>query len=88
MLSAAAVSVAFLVSYLTYHYQVGDVRFQGHGWIRPTYFTILITHITLAAAIVPLVLVTLGAHCAAIFASIGESRDGRGRYGFTSRSPG
>jgi putative membrane protein len=59
MLSAAAVSVAFLVSYLTYHYQVGDVHFQGHGWIRPTYFTILITHITLAAAIVPLVLVTL-----------------------------
>lgn len=59
MLSASAVSIAFLVSYGAYHYEVGDVRFQGHGWVRPVYFTILITHIALAAAIVPLVLVTL-----------------------------
>ena len=53
------VSTAFLVSYLTYHYHVGDVRFQGHGIVRPIYFTILITHIILATAIVPLVLTTL-----------------------------
>jgi putative membrane protein len=59
MLSAFVVSTAFFVSYLTYHYHVGDVRFQGHGIVRPIYFTILITHIILAAAIVPLVLTTL-----------------------------
>ena len=59
MLSAFAVSTAFFVSYLTYHYHVGDVRFQGHGIVRPIYFTILITHIVLATAIVPLVPITL-----------------------------
>jgi uncharacterized membrane protein YozB (DUF420 family) len=35
------------------------VPFQGQGWIRPVYFTILVTHIILAAAIVPLALITL-----------------------------
>jgi len=59
MLSAFTVSVGFFISYVTYHYYVGDVRFQGHGWIRPVYFTILISHIILAAAIVPLALITL-----------------------------
>ncbi len=59
MLSAFAVSIAFLISYCVYHYHVGDVRFGGRGWIRPAYFTILISHISLAAVIVPLVLITL-----------------------------
>jgi uncharacterized membrane protein YozB (DUF420 family) len=59
MLSAFAVSIAFLISYCIYHYHVGDVRFEGQGAIRPVYFTILISHITLAAVIVPLVLITL-----------------------------
>jgi putative membrane protein len=59
MLSAVVVSTAFFISYITYHYHVGDVRFQGHGIVRPIYFTILITHVILAAAIVPLVLITL-----------------------------
>jgi putative membrane protein len=59
MLSAVAVSTAFFTSYVIYHYHVGDVRFHGHGIIRPIYFTILITHVILAAAIVPLVLITL-----------------------------
>jgi len=59
MLSAFAVSVAFFISYSVYHYQVGDVRFQGRGWVRSVYFTILISHVFLAAAIVPLVIVTL-----------------------------
>jgi len=59
MVSAFAVSTAFFISYLTYHYHVGDVRFQGYGIVRPIYFTILITHITLALTIVPLVLITL-----------------------------
>jgi uncharacterized membrane protein YozB (DUF420 family) len=52
-------SCLFLASYLVYHYNVGSVPFTGQGWIRPVYFTILITHIVLAAAIVPLALVTL-----------------------------
>lgn len=59
MLSAFAVSAVFLVSYCVYHYHVGDVRFGGQGMIRRVYFTILISHVTLAAAIVPLVLITL-----------------------------
>lgn len=59
MLAAFAVSTLFLISYLTYHAQVGSVRFTGAGWVRPVYFTILITHIILAAAIVPLAIVTI-----------------------------
>jgi putative membrane protein len=59
MISAFVVSCAFLVSYLAYHYRVGSVPFTGHGWIRPVYFAILISHTILAAAIVPLILVTL-----------------------------
>lgn len=59
MLAAFAVSTAFLISYLTYHAQVGSVRFPGHGWIRPVYFTLLISHTILAIVIVPLVLRTL-----------------------------
>jgi uncharacterized membrane protein YozB (DUF420 family) len=59
MIVAFLVSTAFFISYCIYHYEVGDVRFQGYGLIRPVYFTILISHIVLAAAIVPLVLITL-----------------------------
>lgn len=59
MLAALAASSLFLVSYLIYHYHVGSVAFQGRGWARAIYFTILISHTILAAAIVPLVLVTL-----------------------------
>ncbi len=59
MISALVVSAAFLTSYLTYHWHVGDVRFSGTGWIRPVYFAILIPHIILAGTIVPLALVTL-----------------------------
>lgn len=59
MLAAVTTSALFLVSYLVYHAQVGSVRFQGQSWVRPVYFTILLTHTVLAAAIVPMVLVTL-----------------------------
>lgn len=52
-------STTFLVSYVVYHLKVGSVAFQGHGWIRPVYFALLGTHTVLAAAIVPLALVTL-----------------------------
>ncbi len=58
MLAALATSMAFLTSYIIYHAQVGSVRFQSHGWIRPVYFAILTTHTILAVVIVPLVIVT------------------------------
>lgn len=59
MLSAASCSVLFLVSYLTYHYFVGSVKFQGEGWSRPLYFVILISHTILAAVLAPMAIVTL-----------------------------
>lgn len=60
MVSAVTVSTLFLVSYVTYHVRVGKVvLFQGQGWIRPVYFTILISHTILAIVIVPMILVTL-----------------------------
>ena len=59
MLSALGVSTLFLISYLTLRYYAGMTRFTGEGWIRPTYFTILISHTILAAAVVPLALVTI-----------------------------
>ena len=59
MIAAVCTSVVFLISYLVYHAQVGSVRFTKQGTIRTIYFTILLTHTVLAAAIVPMVLVTL-----------------------------
>jgi uncharacterized membrane protein YozB (DUF420 family) len=58
MLAALVVSLLFLISYVTYHAQYGSVHFAGQGIIRPIYFIILITHVLLAAGIVPLVFVT------------------------------
>ncbi len=52
MLAAFGCSVLFLISYLTYHSQVGSVRFPGQGTVRTVYFTILLTH-TVLAAVVP-----------------------------------
>jgi uncharacterized membrane protein YozB (DUF420 family) len=59
MLAACASSTLFLISYLVYHYQVGSVPFKGVGAVRVVYFAILISHTILAAAVVPLALVTL-----------------------------
>ncbi|HEV8523805.1 MAG TPA: DUF420 domain-containing protein [Terriglobales bacterium] len=59
MIAAVVTSSLFLMSYLYYHWQVGSVRFEGQGWIRPVYFAILFSHTVLAAAVVPLVIVTL-----------------------------
>ena len=61
MLTALGVSVLFLASYLYYHLQVKGgqpTRFPGEGWIRPVYFTILLTHTVLAAVAAPLAVVT------------------------------
>ncbi len=68
MLSALGVSGLFLVSYVAYHAQHGSVKFAGQGLVRPVYFVILITHVVLAAAIVPLVFVTLRRALAGDFA--------------------
>ena len=59
MLSACAMSTLFLISYVTYHAHAGSRPFTGQGPIRIVYFAILISHVVLAAAILPLALVTL-----------------------------
>jgi len=59
MLTAVAISAVFLVSYLYYHYHEGGTPFPGQGFVRGLYFTILISHIILAAVILPLVIVTV-----------------------------
>jgi putative membrane protein len=59
MLSAFGLSSAFLVSYLLHHAQVGSVPFRGTGWLRTAYYAILLPHVLLAAAIVPLALFTV-----------------------------
>ena len=57
--SAVATSALFFASYVTYHYYHGDTHFLGTGPIRPIYFFILISHITLSAIAVPLILTSL-----------------------------
>ena len=59
MIAAFITSAVFLVCYLVYHAQVGSVRFTRQGFVRYVYFTVLITHVVLAAAVLPLALVTL-----------------------------
>jgi len=59
MIAALVTSGLFLTSYVVYHAQVGSVPFKGTGWIRTVYFSILIPHVILAAAIVPPILITV-----------------------------
>jgi uncharacterized membrane protein YozB (DUF420 family) len=59
MIAAFITSSVFLICYIVYHAQVGSVPFTRQGLVRPLYFTILVTHVTLAASVVPLALVTL-----------------------------
>ena len=59
MQAAFLVSSLFLISYVVYHLQVGSVRFTRLGFVRPVYYTILITHVTCAAVVPPLAIVTL-----------------------------
>jgi uncharacterized membrane protein YozB (DUF420 family) len=59
MVAALTSSSMFLACYLYYHWHVGSVHFQGQGWSRPVYFSILISHTILAAAIVPMIIITL-----------------------------
>src|SRR5271170_3116353 len=59
MIAAFCCSTVFLTLYLYFHFHAGIIRFGGQGWIRPVYFTLLVSHTTLAVVIVPLVLITL-----------------------------
>jgi len=59
MLTALVTSTLFLISYVYYHAHVGSVHFQGQGWSRPVYFSILISHTILAAVTVPMVIITV-----------------------------
>lgn len=59
MIAAFVSSTLFLISYVIYHAHVGSRPFPGHGTIRAVYFAILITHVFLAATIVPMALITL-----------------------------
>ncbi|HAP35786.1 MAG TPA: DUF420 domain-containing protein [Bacteroidetes bacterium] len=59
MIGAFATSWLFLISYLIYHAKVGSIAFQGEGWSRPVYFTILISHVILAAVVPPMAILTL-----------------------------
>lgn len=60
MIAAIITSTVFLACYLSYHYLRGgnSTLFSGQGIIRPIYFAILITHVLLAFAILPLVIIT------------------------------
>ncbi|HET9409906.1 MAG TPA: DUF420 domain-containing protein [Candidatus Sulfotelmatobacter sp.] len=59
MIAAVTASTLFLSCYLYFHYHAGNILFLGRGWVRPVYFSILISHVLLAMVIVPLVIVTL-----------------------------
>lgn len=59
MISATIASGLFLVCYIVYHTVAGDTKFQGQGLVRPVYFFILISHIVLSIAVVPMILSTL-----------------------------
>lgn len=59
MTAALIVSTLFLASYVVYHWSAGSVRFTAQGWPRSIYYAILLTHVPLAAAVLPLALITL-----------------------------
>ena len=59
MLGATFTSTVFLISYVYYHLHHGATRFPGRGWSRPLYFSILLSHTTLAIVQVPLIIRTL-----------------------------
>lgn len=59
MLGAFGFSSLFLVTYLAHHVRVGSVAYAGTGALRVIYFSLLVPHVLLAMAVVPLALVTL-----------------------------
>ena len=69
MVSAFAASAVFLVGYVLYHYAHGDTPYQGEETIRTVYFTILITHVLLSIAMLPMILTTFYLAARARFAA-------------------
>lgn len=59
MIAAFVSSALFLICYLVYHAQVGSVPFTRQGFVRPLYFTILLTHVVLAVVVLPMILLTM-----------------------------
>lgn len=59
MIAAFTSSALFLICYLVYHAQVGSVPFTRQGFVRPLYFTILLTHVVLAVVVLPMILLTM-----------------------------
>ncbi len=59
MLIALSFSIIFLIGYIFYHQSHGDTKFLGTGWVRPVYFSLLISHILLSMAVLPLVFTTV-----------------------------
>ena len=58
MIAALAVSTVFMIFYLYYHAKVGYIPFAGEGDIRYLYFSLLASHVILAAIVFPMVLIT------------------------------
>lgn len=58
MTTAIALSVVFLIMYVAYHMTADSTKFGGDGFVRYIYFSLLISHIVLSIAIIPLVLIT------------------------------
>lgn len=58
MAAAFVFSSLFLVSYIVYHFVHGDTKFTGMGWVRPVYFSILISHIALSVVMLPMIFIT------------------------------
>jgi len=60
MIAALGISTIFMIFYLYYHAKVGYIPFAGQGNIRYVYFSLLASHVILAAIVLPLVLITAG----------------------------
>ncbi|MBI5505029.1 MAG: DUF420 domain-containing protein [Deltaproteobacteria bacterium] len=63
MLGALLFSACFLAGYVVYHFDHGDTHFAGRGFVRPVYFSMLISHVVLTAATLPMILTTVYYAC-------------------------
>ena len=59
MVSALLTSTAFLACYLIYHFYSLSVRFTHPGIVKFIYYVLLLTHVVLAIAILPLIIMTV-----------------------------
>ena len=59
MLTAVVASALFLLAYIVYHFTAPIFVFRGEGGVRPLYYALLISHVVLAVAVTPMILLTL-----------------------------